>query len=468
MTRLIRILVLVSVLVATPLATVRAQETAENAAPEAIPGFAVAQDDATSKFPDGITFSLNAESDNPIADVELMYRVPGLETYSVELPRFEAGATTLDLEQPVDLRSGDLPPGVDVQYHWRVTAENGDVIETPEKTILWKDDRYDWTPLKGPHVTVYSYDGDAAFEQEILDAAERTITSMTKSYGVEPNQEIRLWSYVTKDDLYGALAPNSEPWIAGATYPGLHEIMAILPPGDSDEVKRVVPHEISHQVLHQATENPFNSPPQWMDEGLAVFNQESGRDRFYAHALQLASQGKVPPLRTLNGDFPYDQEGALDAYSLSLSAVIYILDTYGNEGMSRLIKAFPEGVSFDDAIYKGLGITFDELDKQWRADLIADSNRLLGSGTTRFNDSGPGDASPWSSFGQTVALASGTIVLGLVVLFALIAGLITFVRRGRHASDPDPDLATANGVIWRDWPEGLEPPGREAHSPSQP
>jgi hypothetical protein len=466
MTRLIRILVLVSVLIAAPLATVRAQEAAESAAPEAIPGFAIALDDAVAKFPDGITFSLDAESDHPIADVELMYRVPGIETYSVELPRFQSGTTSLAIDQAVDLRSGDLPPGLDVQYHWRITDENGDVIETPEKTVLWEDSRYNWTPLKGQHVTVYSYDGDAAFEQEILDTAERTIASLTKAYGVEPNQEIRLWSYVSKDDFYGALAPNSEPWIAGAAFPGLHEILAILPQGDDYEVKRVVPHEISHQVLHQATENPFNSPPQWMDEGLAVFNQETGRDRFYAHALELAAQGNVPPLRTLNGNFPYDHQGAMDAYSLSLSAVIYILDTYGNEGMSRLIGTFRDGVTYEDAIEKGLGITFDELDKQWRDDLVADSHRLLGSGTTRFGDSEPGAGPPWASIGQALALASGTVVLGLVLLIALIAGTISLVRRRRHLEDTGQPIA--EDVVWRDWPEGLEPPGWQAHSPSRP
>jgi hypothetical protein len=202
---------------------------------------------------------------------------------------------------------------------------------------------------------------------------------------------------------------------------------------------------------------------QWMDEGLAVYWQESGRDRFYAHALDLAKQGKIPPLRTLNGNFPYDHEGALDAYALSLSAVIYVLDTYGDEGMSKLISTFTEGVTFEDAVQQGLGISYDELDKAWRADLAADADRLLGSGTTRFGDD---DASPWSSLGGILAVASGTIVLGLVVLTALVAGLVSLLRRRRQAPEGEHD--GGDGPVWRDWPEGLEPPGWQAHSPSRP
>jgi hypothetical protein len=452
MSSLMRILLLLVILAgAAPLAPAQAQDVVENAAPAAIPGLAVARNEATAKFPDGITFTLDAKSNDPVANVELLYREPGLETFSVELPSFTAGSTDLDIEHPVDLRSGELPPGVDVQYHWRITEDDGDVVDTPEQTLLWADDRYDWKPLSGPHVTVYTYDADPDFQQAILDAAERTVASLADAYGTKLEQPVRVWAYADKEDLYGALAPNSEQWIAGAAYPPLHVIMAVLPPGDYDEVKRVVPHEISHQVLYQATDNAFNSPPQWLDEGLAVYWQETGRDRFYSYALQLAASGKVPPLRTLNGTFPYDREGATASYAFSLSAVMYILDTWGDEGMSKLLATFPQGITYEDAIQQGLGISFDELDRRWREDLIADVKQAGAAGSTRFGDDG---ASPWGAIGQGLALASGTVVLGLVVLIALIAGLFTLVRSRRRHDDDEP----LEGVRWGEWPEGLELP----------
>jgi len=460
MTSLVRTLLLFVLLsIAAPIAPVLAQNAVANAAPAALPDLAVARNDATVEFPKGITFALDAKTTDPIANVELLYRSPGLETFSVELPPFEVGATELKIEQPVDLQARELPPGVDIQYRWRITEADGDVVETPEQTLNWFDDRYTWTPLSGPHVTVYTYDADSAFQQAILDAAERTVTSLAESYNATLEQPVRIWVYAGKDDLYGALPPNSEPWIAGAAFPALHVIMAVLPPGNYDEVKRVVPHEISHQVLHQATQNPFNSPPQWLDEGLATYRQESGRDRFYSYALQLAASGKVPPLRTLNGTFPYDREGATAAYAFSLSAVMYILDTWGDEGMSKLIATLKEGVTYDDAIKQGLGITFDELDRRWREDLIADAQQAGAAGATRFGDDG--GSSPWATIGDGLALASGTVVLGLVVLLALVAGLVSLVRSRRRSADDEP---TGEGVRWGEWPEGLEPPGWQARS----
>ncbi|MFN8591203.1 MAG: peptidase MA family metallohydrolase [Thermomicrobiales bacterium] len=466
---LLRLVVLLGLLLGlAPAGIIAAQEQQQQqqeAAPAVIPGLSVAENGATVDFPEGITFSLTAEADDPIAAVELLYRSPGVDTFSVELPPIDPGTTSLDISELVDLRAGELPPGVDVNYHWRIVEEDGDVVETPEQTLLWGDDRYQWTPLEGPNVTVYTYTGGPDFEQEILDAAERTVTSLSQSYDVTPDQRIRIWAYASRDDLYGALAPNSEPWIAGAAYPGLHIIMAILPPGDHSEVARVVPHEISHQVLHQATENPFNAPPQWLDEGLATYWQESGRERFYAYALQLAATGNVPSLRTLNGQFPYDRDGAMASYAFSLSAVMYIIDTWGDEGMSRLIATFPEGVSYDDAIQQGLGISFDELDRRWRDDLVADAKAAGVTGSPWFGDDGAGGAPGGSALDGILALTSGTLILGIVVLIALIAGLISLVRGRRHRDEDDSDLES--GVRWREWPEGLEPP-RHAHSPGQP
>jgi hypothetical protein len=453
---------LLSVLVgAAPASPARAQDAtqSQNEAPAAVPALAVARNDAVADFPEGITFTFDAETVSPITNVELIFRPTGVKTYSVELPAFERGATSLTIEHPVDLRAGELPPGVDVDYQWRITEENGDVVETPEQSILWDDDRYSWTPLSGPNVTVYTYEGNADFQQAILDTAERTIASLNDAYGSMPDQPIRIWVYTGREDFYGALAPNSEPGIAGAARPDLHLIQAVIPPGNEREMVRVIPHEILHQVLHQVTDGPFTNVPLWLNEGLATYWQETGRDPFYTLALQRAAAGTIPPLRSLNGDFAYDPDEARVGYGLSLSAVIYILDTWGDEGMARLIDAFPEGITVDEAVQKGLGISFDELDRRWREDLIADSQRLTAAGTTRFDDGGATPPSPLSSLWDQFAVASGTIILGLAVLVAIVIGIV----RGRRRPAADDELD--DGIRWSEWPEGMEPPGWQARSP---
>ena len=196
----------------------------ENAAPAAIPALAVAENTATTEFPDGITFTLEAETTDPIVNLELLYRAEGHETYSVELPPFEAGATLLDIEHAIDLRVGELPPGIDVHYKWRIFEDDGDVTETPELTRFWVDDRFEWTPLVGPNVTVYTYDADPEFQQEILNAAERTITRLSEAYGADLEQRVRVWAYANRDDYASSLPPSFVQWSAGFNRPDLHVI----------------------------------------------------------------------------------------------------------------------------------------------------------------------------------------------------------------------------------------------------
>jgi hypothetical protein len=470
MTSLIRTLLLLALLVtAAPVAPALAQDLehtgAEHAAPAPIPGLAVARNEATVDFPEGITFTLDAETADPIANLELLYRPPGWETFSVELPSFQAGATELDLEHPIDLRVGALVPGIDVQYRWRITEVDGDVVETPERSQFWVDDRFQWTPLVGPNVTVYTYDVDPAFSQEILDTAERTIARLSEAYGAGLEQRVRVWAYSNREDYTGSLPPSFVQWTAGFNRPDLHVINLVLPPGDQEELKRVLPHEISHQILYQATKNPFNigGLPAWLEEGMATYSQESGKDRLHAHALELASIDEVPSLRTLNGDFGIHGDAALTSYAFSLTVVMYILDSWGDEGISNLLATFDEGITYEDAVQQGLGISFDELDRRWQEDLLTDAQQIGAAGSTRFGDDG--GASPWATIGEGLALASGTVIIGLVVLVAVVAGLFSAVRSRRRSDD---DESTEEGVRWGEWPEGLEPPGWRADSPSRP
>ncbi|MCA9862747.1 MAG: hypothetical protein KC432_06995 [Thermomicrobiales bacterium] len=474
MTRCFQIIALVALLLTTAAPVLgRAQEAALIATPRSVPGLNVTVNEATPEFPVGITFTLQATTETPVKSLELLYHAPGIETLSTEIPPIPAGATELDITHPVDLQSGQLPVGIDVIYRWRITDVDGNVSETPDQTTHYFDTRYNWTELEGPRVTVYTYDASPEFRQAILDSAEHTIDRLQNAYGILPTQRIRIWAYPNKEDFYGSLAPNSEPWIAGEAQPALFVIRAILPPDDTRELARVVPHEVTHQVSYQVTENPFNYPPLWLNEGLAVYWQQTGRDRFYSYALELAREGNIPPLRTLNGEFAYDSEGALNSYALSLSVVIYILDTFGDEGMANLLDVFRQGVTYDEAVEQGLGVTFEELDAGWRDYITEKANQLAASGsmTPSFGDDNPAAPTAAQDPLGLIAEASGTLILGLAVLIALGAGAITLLRnRGRHDDDDEEEPLgpddSGNRLRWQEWPEDVAPPGWQSQARS--
>lgn len=389
----------------------------------------VASESATAAFPDGIDFAIEASSPDGIAEAELLWRPALEETLTLALPEVEPGKT-VDLDHRVELGAGALPPGLDVHYRWRFTEADGDVAETPERTVLWEDGRFDWLPLGDGPATVYAYSGDAAFQADVLASTEATIERLNRRFGAELTDPVRIWVYASGDDLTGALAPNSEPWIAGAAYPWFGLVQAVLPTGDQAELARVIPHEISHLVLYQATQNPFNGPPAWLDEGLATLAQGSGQAELWVRVAGAAEAGELDRLRTLNRQFPYDADGALLAYAQSLSVVQYIVDTYGETGLSKLIAVFREGVSYDEAVERALGIGLDDLDEAWRAAVPAQADRQLAALGRTAGGGGMGE------FGGFL-LASGSLIMGIVALVALGAGGRAFVRGRRLRPEPE-------------------------------
>lgn len=418
-----RLWIVLALLVAVLPAPVIAQST-----PEPALDVAFGQQSATSDFPKGITFSLDYSTDVPIERAELLYSYAfdrTLNLITAPLP----DPTAQSVSYFLDLRIYYLPPGLDVTYYWRLTGADGSVAETAPATVTWLDSRFNWTTIETSDVRVSTYDGDAAFAQAILDSAQAAVERVQSDLNVKLDQQIRIWSYTSTNDFSGTQAPNTEQWLAGVAFPDLKLILAVLPTGNTAEVGRVVPHEIAHQVVHQAVDNPFSDLPTWLDEGVAVSYQDNGNEGFQAMVQKAADQGALFSIRALNSGFPYNAGSATLSYAESFSIVNFIKAKWGDEGLARLINAYKEGISNDDAAKQALGVDLTELDALWKESLGYKGD----SGGAGIIDRSGGDDSPWAGF-----LASGALIwLGIAALMIFVS--IRSVRRMRRGDDDELD-----------------------------
>ncbi|HKG25928.1 MAG TPA: peptidase MA family metallohydrolase, partial [Thermomicrobiales bacterium] len=383
---------------------------------------AVNNNEATTDFPDGVNFTLDVEGARKITRIELLYQAADLETLNLEVPEFKP-RKHVTLSHHLDFRVNFEPSGIDITYRWRLTDDKGNTTETEPKTLLWSDNRFDWRSQSSHDVTVYGYRNNDAFDKLILDSAQSTVDRLKVEYGVESVTPIRIWVYNSKKDFSAAQQGNSSEWIAGTAYPQLHVILAILPEGNKGEVGRVIPHEISHQLLYQATMNPFNGPPTWLDEGLAVLVQDGGNEGFPAQVEDAAEKGRLFSVRALNSSFPYDPADAALAYAESLSIVRFIIDHFGEDKLAAVIAAYRDGVSHDEALMKGLSVDIDGLDRLWKESLDYPGDQPRGTGTT-------GHDSRWTDFYGT-GLASGVLVILIALLAVSLFGLTTGRRTRR-------------------------------------
>jgi len=377
-------------------------------------------------FPVALTFHLEAQAPEQIEKVELFWHASDNPALSVAFPDVESG-THVEVDKQIDMSVNYLPPGVDMEYFWRVTEADGGVSDSEHQTFVYTDQRHDWQTKTDGLVTLYWYSGNDDFAQDIVDTANRTIGILRDRFKVEGQEPIHITIYGNYSDLGEALPPNSAEWIGGQAYPELRVIMAAIQPGGGahNEVRRIVPHEVSHLILHQATANPFNTPPTWLDEGLATYNQETEDERLPRLLDQAVRGGRLIPIRALNSSFPLDPDQALLSYAESVSIVSFIIQQYGDDKLGALLNSFKQEMSYDEAVQSALGMTIEELDAAWKASLGYQGDAPTASVATDGHDGG----SSWhvTTGGAVLIGLLGGAVAGVALLWCV--AFVLLVRR---------------------------------------
>jgi hypothetical protein len=130
-------------------------------------------------------------------------------------------------------------------------------------------------------------------------------------------------------------------------------------------------HEMCHLILHHHIKD--EDLPKWLDEGICQWLTDgisefiSDRKRFLLNEAALS--GKFIPLPALTYRFPRDRRSVSLAYEESKSFINYLEKEFGKEAILAILNDLKHGDSVEDAIRKRTNISFEALEKQWRADL---------------------------------------------------------------------------------------------------
>ena len=334
---------------------------------------------AAPAFPTTIDFQMSVDSEAEIGRAELLFAPRWEKTQNLIEAEISPGQH-VDVSLPLDMYQNFFPAGLDLLYRWRVTDAEGHQTLSDEQTVLWVDTRFPWQEIETEQVSVYFYTGNEAFNRRILGSAQGTLDELQSRFGVERSRPIRIWVYDSYDDFSGATEPNSEPWFVGASYPGRYLIQAVIPTDNDSEIGRIIPHEVTHQLVYQATENPFLLPARWFDEGLATYHQDTPTPGLQETLAEAVQESRLIPLAALSREFPFDSTYHL-AYAESVSVIEFIIARWGEAAIGDVIAAYRDGVSHDDAFQRGLGVTVGELEQLWKQSLGYAGDRPPDDGT---------------------------------------------------------------------------------------
>src|SRR3990172_5984583 len=120
-------------------------------------------------FGEQIVFRCRLQSQVPIQRVEVLYRpVDAAQTFSHEMTlEQEIVSFTHDLE----LDPQFIPVFSVIEYRFRITLQDGQVVYSEIFTFKYLDNRFTWQSLEELPFRVFWVEGDLSLGQAVLDAA---------------------------------------------------------------------------------------------------------------------------------------------------------------------------------------------------------------------------------------------------------------------------------------------------------
>jgi hypothetical protein len=329
---------------------------------------------ATSSFGSGMTFVQPVRVDAPVVRAEILLSFPGSVGPLVQEVPAAAGTGDQTLRYAFTIGDqGHLLPNTKVTARWRLVLGDPTAapVVGPEVAVTYADDRFTWRTDAGPIVRVHWYQGDDAFGARARSIGEAAVANAEALFGVTETEPIDFFVYADQQAFYDALGPGTRENVGGQADATIRTLFALITPAEINAawVGIVIPHELTHLVFDTAVTNPYNFPPRWLNEGLAVYESQGYDDSDRQLVRSAAAAGTLIPLEGLGGQFPTSQDAFYLAYAESVSAIDFMIRHYGQDALVALVHEYPKGVSDDEAFTAALGVDVAGFDAAWFAEL---------------------------------------------------------------------------------------------------
>ncbi|MYA19590.1 MAG: hypothetical protein F4Z25_04825 [Chloroflexi bacterium] len=320
-----------------------------------------------SADPTAITFTARVNAPGGLQQAELVYRVLNPKEGDVGgaiLREDFVPGQEYDVSVTLETRTAQryIPIGSQFRYHWRFTASDGSSFVTEEESYIFLDGRYPWVSIRDGDVTVYYYGTNHTRAERVAQAARSAIADTEDLLQVTVPFPVRVMVWASEAD--GELAMRSRGIVfdelvrTGGQRVG-SDLLFVF-----DATLDVVRHEAAHIVTSVAGDGPFTRIPSWLDEGTAVYMQNSQLNYDDAVAFAIAADRTIR-LRNMESSSNNPNEVNL-FYGQSWSVVDYMINEFGVQEFADLYRTVREGASTDNALEQVYGVDQDGLYNLWR------------------------------------------------------------------------------------------------------
>lgn len=321
----------------------------------------------SNQFPNGIRFDFFFESDTPVTDIRLRFRILPDGVNATVRPECTEGRVMNCQAVVGNVGQTYMVPGAEVVYSWQVTDEAGERFQSEEATVIYQDTRFEWQSVSDGNLIVNYYFGDEASQQQVLQVARETVDRFSDLLNTSFDFPVKIWVYQTAQDMQPAVASRRGQGGNDNTIRTLGEVGA----SDTALVSRdtqfleIVRHELAHVVTNAATRDHITDIPVWVNEGLSTYAQNDLLPN-EGQALSIAiERNTVLPITSLGVSARGTGSAVSLFYAQSGSIVSFMIEEYGDEQFGEFVAAMrsdtPEG-----ALQSVYGLDLLGLENAWR------------------------------------------------------------------------------------------------------
>jgi hypothetical protein len=271
----------------------------------------------------------------------------------------------------MDTQTRPLRVFTKIHYAFHLESAGGKKNGSPEYTLEYADERFDWKMTADDRFEIFYYDRDLDFAQTALNTAGRGLAEAAKLVPAELTQKLRIYVYRDPRDLQD-VQQGLPSWAAGHAAPDQMMVFVAISTGPDQrlELERSLPHEIVHILQYQAYGKPALEFPAWLLEGTASI-AEFYQNPEYASALRASAEAdRLLPMETLCTGFPRDASGVFLAYAQSQSFTRYLVDRFGASGLTNLYQRYADGMSCTAGFEAAFQTTLSEAEFRWRLEAL--------------------------------------------------------------------------------------------------
>lgn len=327
---------------------------------------------ATSTFNKGIDFSIEFHASEAPQRLEAQVLFPGATGVFLDPVKLSSGVTQHYLLDTSG--SGHLMPNTPVTVTWVAYPQGGgEPVSSAPFTYRYLDETQSWKTLKDDLVTVHWVDGPQSFAQHAASVALKAIKDGAAALSVAETKPVDFFIYADDTSFRAALGPGARENVGGEAITETRTLFAEFTPDMLSDpwVNITITHELTHQIVDDATNNPYRFVPRWINEGFAVYMSEGYASKYRSMVKDAVASGDLLPLTALGWQFPTEPTKTVLGYAEGVSALDYLVRTYGNDALSKLILAYKDGPTDDEAMQAATGLDIAGFQSAWFASIGA-------------------------------------------------------------------------------------------------